>query len=179
MSISLGVARRWQTLTHIAASARVAPLLLLFAGKLAIWLGRRTVAPSLGLKPLLEPFIEPARPPLWQIGSAASALPAIGLYLLPVWHLKQIEADRPNPSSEQMIKRRIGAITVIRNTPPSTPSPVRSISPGKSPQASNGPCSNSSCSPGPSGGDAPERCLGIERQAALARRKALPFASNR
>lgn|GEM_PF-4049094 len=32
------------------------------------------------------------------------------------WHLQQIEADRPDRSSEQTIKGQIGAITVVRNT---------------------------------------------------------------
>ncbi|MGI9486819.1 MAG: hypothetical protein ACR2RF_13250 [Geminicoccaceae bacterium] len=90
--------------------------LLLFAWKLAIWLGPQTVALNTSLRPLLEPFIEPVRLPLWQIGSATSALLAIGLYLLADWHLQQIEADRPDRSSEQTIKWQIGAITVVRNT---------------------------------------------------------------
>ena len=91
-------------------------MLLLFTAKLVIWLGPQTVALNTSLRPLLEPFIEPARLPLWQIGSATSALLALGLYLLADWHLKQIEADRPDRSSERTIKWQIGAITVIRNT---------------------------------------------------------------
>lgn len=90
-------------------------VLVLFGIKLLVWLGPQTVALNTNMKPLLEPFIEPARLPLWQIFSAISAVLAIALYFLADWHLKQIEVGQPNRSPEQTIKRKIGAITFCRN----------------------------------------------------------------
>lgn len=91
-------------------------ILLAFVWKLTIWLGPQTVALNTDLMPLLEPYIEPARLPIWQISSASSALLAFGLYFLADWHLRSIEAGKPNRSAEQTIKRQIGATTVVRNS---------------------------------------------------------------
>lgn len=89
---------------------------LAFFWKLSIWLGTQQVAMSANLRPLLEPYVEPTRMPVWQICSAVNSLLAVGLYFLADWHLNAIEAGKPNRASEQTIKWQVSVITIVRNT---------------------------------------------------------------
>ncbi|MEM9670853.1 MAG: hypothetical protein AAF950_18240 [Pseudomonadota bacterium] len=92
-------------------------ILIVFAWKLTIWFGPQMVLLNSAFKPLLEPFIEPARMPLWQLASAINALLAFGLYLLAEQQLGRMKQEgNPYTRSDGTIKWHIGTITVIRNT---------------------------------------------------------------
>jgi len=88
--------------------------LVLFLAKMFVLLGPQTISLNSRIKPLIEPFIEPARLPSWQVASALSAVLALALYHIADWHLIQMDNKKPSSSLEERIKWQLGIINVVR-----------------------------------------------------------------
>lgn len=89
-------------------------VLLLFLGKIIILIGPQAVIMNSDFRPLLEPLIEPARLPLWQVASALSAVLAWVIYVIADYHLRAIERKSSHTASEISIKWQLGVLNVTR-----------------------------------------------------------------
>jgi hypothetical protein len=87
----------------------------LFFWKITILLGWQTIVLSTSVAPYVEPFLEPARLPIWQVATAINSALSWLVFFLAQAHLRAIASGNPNRISEIAIKREIAAITVIRN----------------------------------------------------------------
>ena len=91
-------------------------VLAAFAWKMTVVLGPKAVVLNTELSQFVDPYLVPAKLPLWQVGAAVSAVLAWILYFVADWHHRAIEKNNPNRSSDRSIKAQIAVITVIRNT---------------------------------------------------------------